>query len=516
MMHLRLIWNAAMTLLLLLLTQGAGAWPGSGTSNDPYLISSAEDWNLLADNVNAGTNYAGKYFRQTGDFTVSSKILGYPIADEEFVTFNGIFDGNGHTINASISKSDERYVAPFHCIANATIKNVIVTGSVAVSGTAAIDRRRHPAGLVGVTGGNCIIQNCRVSADVSGCDYLGGILGHSMHANLTMSGCVYTGTITASGTNYTGGLIGWGGGTSNLNVSIENCLFAGSYSGSGKFHPVGCYYTPDTDNRSVSNTYYTVSTNTNENDGSIFVKGLSYKGKMRYSITAGTYVTISGLGTATAAYDVSGITAYGTGIKYNDVYYAGGDESVSITISHAARAGYTFSQYAVSGGGSLNNPTSNSPTLTMAAANQTVNAEWTADGSLTLSVTPATVLGESKYVTTFYHGTLAYQLPSGALAYTAEKDASGKVVFYRIGTDSNVIPQNTAVIIVADTEGPITLTKLPSTDVSAKTGNMLSGSDTDYTVQSGTASVLGVSEGVLGFYPLTGSTVPAGKAYYIE
>ena len=505
---------AAATLLLLLLTQGAGAWPGSGTSDNPYLISSADDWNLLADNVNAGTNYAGKYFRQTGDFTVSSKILGYPIEDEIFVTFNGIYDGNGHTITASISKSDERYVAPFHCIANATIKNVIVTGSVTVSGTAAIDRRRHPAGLVGVTGGTCIIQNCRVSADVSGCDYLGGILGHSMHANLTMSGCVYTGKITALGTNYTGGLIGWGGGTSNLNVSIENCLFAGSYSGSGKFHPIGCYYTPDTDNRSVSNTYYTVATNTNENDGSLFVKGLSNKGKMRYSITAGTYVTISGLGTATAAYDVSGITAYGTGIKYNDVYYAGGDESVSITISHATRAGYTFSQYTVSGGGSLTTPS----TFAMSAANQTINSEWTVDANLAVPVASATILGETKYVTTFYNGTLDYRLPTGALAYTAGKD-NGKVVFYRIGTDSNVIPHGTAVIIVADelalTEGKVTLTKITTAGVTPGI-NILTGSDTDVT-ESGTVYVLGKDDGgVLGFYPITGNTVPAGKAYYVE
>ena len=504
---------AATALLLLLLTQGAGAWPGSGTSGDPYLISSTEDWNLLADNVNAGTNYAGKYFRQTGNFTVSSKIIGYPTDDTHFVTFNGIYDGNGCTINAAISKSDERYVAPFHCIANATIKNVIVTGNVAVSGSASIEHRRHPAGLVGVIAGTCIIQNCRVSANVSGCDYLGGIVGHSMYGNLTMTGCVYTGTITASGTNYTGGLIGWGGGASNLNVSIENCLFAGSYSGSGKFHPVGCYYTPDTNNGSVSNTYYTVTSTMNENDGNSFVRNLSDKGKMRYSITAGTYVTISGLGTATAAYDVSGITAYGTGIKYNDVYYAGGDESVSISLSHAARAGYTFSQYTVSGGGSLTTPS----TFAMSAANQTINSEWTVDASLAIPVSSAIILGETKYVTTFYNGTLDYKLPAGALAYTAGKDG-GKVVFYRIGTNSNVIPHGTAVIIVADelalTEGKVTLTKITAAGVTPGI-NILTGSDTDVT-KSGTVYVLGKDGSALGFYPLDGNTVPAGRAYYVE
>ena len=79
----------------------------------------------------------------------------------------------------------------------------------------------------------------------------------------------------------------------------------------------------------------------------------------------------------------------------------------------------------------------------------------------------------------------------------------------------NIIPAGTAVIIVADSP-TVTLTQLDPTDVTARAGNLLSGSDSDYTIQSGTAYVLGVAGGVLGFYPLTGNTVPAGKAYYVE
>lgn len=151
--------------------------------------------------------------------------------------------------------------------------------------------------------------------------------------------------------------------------------------------------------------------------------------------------------------------------------------------------------------------------------NSALYAKWTGDETLPITVTPATVLGKSSFVTTFYQGTLDYQLPPGALAYTAGKDGD-KVVFYRIGTDSNVIPKKTAVIIVADasavSDGKVTLTTLPSTTVTAKDNNILRGSDTDYSVPSGTAYVLGVSGGILGFYPLDGSTIPAGKACYIE
>ena len=139
----------------------------------------------------------------------------------------------------------------------------------------------------------------------------------------------------------------------------------------------------------------------------------------------------------------------------------------------------------------------------------------------TIPVTSATIFSESKFVTTFYHGTLDYQLPAGALAYTAEKDGSGKVVFYRIGADSNVIPAGTAVIIVADAADDITLTKLSSTTVTAKAGNILKGSDADVTVSEGkvngkTPYVLGISSGTLGFYEFEGSAIPAGKAYYLD
>ena len=352
---------------------------GSGTEGDPYLISSTEVWNFLADQVKPGNTYSGKYFLQTANINVSSNLIGYPIDDEHFVTFNGIYDGGGCTIAASISEVDKRYVAPFCCIANATIKNVVVTGSVIVSGGAnvGIDRRRHPAGLVGVTDGTCVIQNCRVSADVSGTDYMGGILGHSMNANITMTGCSYNGNLSATGSNYTGGLIGWGCDAGDLTLIVANCLFAGSYSGSGKFHPVGCLYTLANNERTVENTYYTVGLqNMTDEDGNSFVSGLPNKGKFARSITGGAEVTVN-LGGPTTAYDVSGITAGTCGLECNGVCYAGEGETVALALSHAVPApGDTFVSYTVTGGGVLNSATSDTPILAMSNANQTVGVQW--------------------------------------------------------------------------------------------------------------------------------------------
>lgn len=362
-------------------------FPGRGTVEDPYQISSAAVWNFLADEVDTGNNnYEGKYFRQTGDFTITRMVGAADNADdsnyndEVFRTFNGTYDGYGHTLNLNLDVTGERYVGPFHCVSGATIKNLKVTGSVQVhkntNGAASI---HYPSALIGCARGTgqVTIVNCLVSASVSSAEYMGGLIGHSWNAKVTIEGCAYTGTLTATETNYTGGFIGWGGDNGNCTFNLTNNIFAGTYSGNGKFHPVGVLNGSSANTRTVTNTYYTTGpVNMTDDDTNSLVKDLVDKGKLAYSILAGNDVTISNLGAATATHNVSGIIAYSHGIKYNGVYYAGSGDAVSLTLSHGSKTGYTFNRYTASSG-SLSNPTTNSPTLTMPAENVTINAQWT-------------------------------------------------------------------------------------------------------------------------------------------
>ena len=136
-----------------------------------------------------------------------------------------------------------------------------------------------------------------------------------------------------------------------------------------------------------------------------------------------------------------------------------------------------------------------------------------------ISVAPATVFGRAKYITSFYSGTAAYQLPEGAAAYTAGLDGD-RVVFYRIGENSDVVPAGTAAIIIADasavSEGKISLNKLASSTVTARPGNILRGVDTATAKPDGTVYVLGVDgSGAMTFLKFTGSLIPEGKAYYV-
>lgn len=336
---------------------------GTGTEQDPYLISSEADWYYLANKVNNGNDYSGKFFRQTADISVTTMV-----GVSDLWSFSGTYDGDGKTLNLNLDTTTP-HTAPFRFIANATIKNVVTTGSV-------YSTSYHPSGLVGITDGTCTIQNCRVSANVGGPQYLGGIVGHCYHANISIIGCVYTGTLTPASGQKTGGLIGWGGDGGGHTISISNCLFAGSLNGSTTFHPVGILQNTS-NTRTVSNTYYTLAHNMSNEDthGNSFVNGLSYKGKFARSISGETGVTVANTGDATE-YDVSGITSYGTGILYDGVLYAGNGESIALTLSHGNKEGFTFNRYTVTGGGTLDNETSNTPTLTMTDANQEINAQW--------------------------------------------------------------------------------------------------------------------------------------------
>jgi hypothetical protein len=142
-------------------------------------------------------------------------------------------------------------------------------------------------------------------------------------------------------------------------------------------------------------------------------------------------------------------------------------------------------------------------------------------------LTAATVQGQNKYVTTFFDGNTGWKLPEGATAYTAGLDGN-EWVFYRIDDGSSrVIPAGTAVVILMDktsqdTAPTKTLAMTPTTDsINIQHSNDLLGSDAPQAVTEGKIGeravyVLGIKNGTLGFYPFSGTEIPAGKAYYLK
>lgn len=206
---------------------------GKGTKSEPYIIASAEDWKQLAEKVNAGESFSGKYFKLTKDITVT-EMIGKNEHPTETVSlpFSGTFDGNYHTMTLKIDESKKEAAEMTHCAApfcgvkDAVIKNMIVKGYVK-SGI-------HSAGVVGAALGTLEIENVLVTADISGGTHNGGLVGHSYGTAVKLTNCGFTGTVKA--TDVACGLVGWCG--YNANVTVNNCLINGKCSDAAIVHPV--------------------------------------------------------------------------------------------------------------------------------------------------------------------------------------------------------------------------------------------------------------------------------------
>lgn len=116
---------------------------GTGSAEDPILISTAAQFKLLADNVNNEvSNYRNIHFRLTRDLDLNhyewTPIGRYWVSygHDYYNPFSGVFDGNGHAIrNLHINITDSnddfcRSAGLFGCIRYATIRNLAVDGNI--------------------------------------------------------------------------------------------------------------------------------------------------------------------------------------------------------------------------------------------------------------------------------------------------------------------------------------------------------------------------------------------------
>ena len=233
-------------LLVILLLDGlsgggnmAYALSGSGTSSDPYRISSVEDWNSCQAFTN--DNY-DNHFILTADSQMISTGAPY---------FAGVFDGNGHTLTFNMGPTTSS-CAPFnHVVKNGTIKNLKVKGEIVVSG-------KYAGGIIANVDSRdngCVkIQNCissvTIRSTVSGDGTHGGLVALSF-GKLEIKDCIFDGQLLGRNSTHCGGFVGY----SADNCTLENCLFNPKdvnigNSGSATFCRPGC---------SLSNCYYTQS-----------------------------------------------------------------------------------------------------------------------------------------------------------------------------------------------------------------------------------------------------------------
>ena len=224
---------------------------GTGEENDPYLISNANQWYTFAVQVNNGTTtYSDKFVKLTSDISVET-MVGTSYAN----SFQGTFDGGGHTLTVNYNSS-ENNAAPFSHVSNATIKNLRVAGTITTSAPFA-------GGIVSESHGALTLSGCvssvAINSSKSGDGTHGGLVSTlSGRGNaIIIEGCVFDGSFaTTTGTVGCGGFIGWGVYNkpvirnsllkpSSVGANMLGSNFARWYTGDGGIYEptfTDCYY----------------------------------------------------------------------------------------------------------------------------------------------------------------------------------------------------------------------------------------------------------------------------------
>lgn len=212
-------------------------WTGSGAQGDPYVISSPQGLDLLAQYVN-GLNGNTPHdcnevcFQLGDDITysyttnwnnASSTENNYTAIGTDDHSFQGTFDGQGHTVSGirlyrgGNDSADSRQGLFGVINTGGTVKNLTIS-----------DARITGKSYVGGIAGNnfkATVEDCTVAADVCiqavqmDSKYHGGIVGSNQGSVLR---CLSRATLTA---DYTSGCHSFGGIAGNTNGNtIQDCL----------------------------------------------------------------------------------------------------------------------------------------------------------------------------------------------------------------------------------------------------------------------------------------------------
>lgn len=194
---------------------------GSGTAEDPYLISTPQDMNAIGSD---STDW-NKHFKMTADINMAAYTgTKYKIIGNSTTNFTGTFDGNDHRIyNLKFSTTSSGYnIGLFGKTSYATIKNLGVE-DVNIS----VPNIWFVGGLIGDMSHGSVI-NCYCTGKIKNSGYYcGGIVGYNSYGTLT--NCY--GEMFLNGLSYVGGLCGYHDGIINKCHSNSIITVSGEEAG---------------------------------------------------------------------------------------------------------------------------------------------------------------------------------------------------------------------------------------------------------------------------------------------
>ena len=226
--------------LVLALVASVSLWALDTDTDGYYLLGSVQDWQDFAAIVETTPNVNA---RMTADIDLGDD---QTTAGTSSKRFQGIFDGQGHTLTINLTATDS-YYGLFRYIDGASIQSLHITGSITTS-------FRFVGGLVGATYGICNFTNCRSSVRVktsyAGDGVQGGFVSCLLEGSQNFNDCLFDGVLDGKNAQTWGCFVGWSYGHV---ISLSNCLVlcddftvSMSYvstfvSGSGSSY-TNCYY----------------------------------------------------------------------------------------------------------------------------------------------------------------------------------------------------------------------------------------------------------------------------------
>ncbi|MCD9024643.1 S-layer homology domain-containing protein [Cohnella silvisoli] len=283
---------------------------GTGTAGDPYLISSAVQFNEIR-------SYVTSSFKLAADIDLSDYANWVPIGNLTLTTrFKGSLDGDGHTItNLAINRPTTNYVGLFGYVYGGTIKNLRIAG-------ANITGQNNAGVLAGRIEGIFEGQQSKISnvgssgGSLTGGSSVGGLIGDSLRGMIDNS---YS-SVRVTGTGFSiGGLIGVNGqGTISHSYAIGDVI---SPAGNQVGGLVGANSSVSLSSPQslISNSYAT-----GEVKGNNYVGGLLGRNDSNGLASSNTVVSDSyAIGKVTGIDKVGGLVGYNNNGTINNDYALG-------------------------------------------------------------------------------------------------------------------------------------------------------------------------------------------------
>ena len=218
---------------------------GTGTEDDPYLISTPQQLaylSYLINNSSSYSTYRSKYYEQTANLDMISYYW-VPIGEDSNNSFGGCYDGGGFTISGIYTKETAQFFQGLfgnfyvlgssgYVAVNKFIKNINIINSHIQGHTSANTRVGGIIGNVESSYNSTIeISNCSYSGVITASGkYIGGIIGSASSSNFQLFDCNFSGTINALESENVGGIIGYtydGFEQEDISVEIYNCSNTG-------------------------------------------------------------------------------------------------------------------------------------------------------------------------------------------------------------------------------------------------------------------------------------------------